>query len=482
MAYRAGERNQMNLFPPIIEDYVAKDDPVRVYDAFVDMLDFKELGIFIEPYKPGACEYYPKDMLKLLIYGYSYGIRSSRKLEKACCHNLSFIWLMGGLKPDYRTISRFRAEHKDAIKNVLKQCANMCVKLDLIEGSSLFVDGSPFRANASIRNTWTPERCRKHTEELSSDIDKLVDESVQIDTQEDNKGSLAKTNKELADKTALKKELEIIAKELKESEKTMLNTTDPDCVISQSRQGTHAAYNAQLTVDGKHGMIVHAEAVSHNQDYNKFSDQIAKAAAVIDKKPAFAVSDAGYYSLDDIAKVDKDITVIMPSIKEAQKEKGVHPIKPFSKEEFEYNHSQDEYICPEDKTLKYSCSAKLRKGRIGRRYRADKEDCRSCRHIGICVPSGATGRTIQRLPEEELQSKLKAAYSSAKGQETYKLRKQKVELPFGHMKRNLAAGQFMLRTRPKVNAELSILSTCFNIARMMTLIGIPKLLIALNTS
>lgn len=482
MAYITSERNQMNLFPPIIEDYIAKDDPARVYDAFVDAMDFKELGISIEPHKSGACEYYPKDMLKLLIYGYSYGIRSSRKLERACCHNLSFIWLMGGLKPDYRTISRFRAEYKDAIKNVLKQCANMCVKLDLIEGNSIFIDGSPFRANASIRNTWTPERCRKHTEELSSDIDRLVDESVQTDIHEDDKGSLAKISKELNGKTALKKELEIIAKELKESKKTMFNTTDPDCVISQSRQGTHAAYNAQLTVDGKHGIIVHSEAVSHNQDYNKFSDQTAKAAAVLGRKPAFAVSDAGYYSLDDIAKVDKDITVIMPSIKDAQKEKGVHPIKPFSKEEFKYDPSQDEYICPEGKKLKYSYLAKLRKGRIGRYYRADKEACRSCRHMGTCVPSGAPRRTIQRLPEEELQSKLKAAYRSAEGQEIYKLRKQKVELPFGHMKRNLAAGQFMLRTKPKVDAELSILSTCFNIARMITLIGIPKLLLALNTS
>ncbi len=482
MAYIISERNQMNLFPPVIEDYVAKDDPVRVYDAFVDALDFKELGISIEPYKSGACEYYPKDMLKLIIYGYSYGIRSSRKLEKACSHNLSFIWLMGGLKPDYRTISRFRAGYKDAIKNVLKQCANMCVKLDLIEGNSLFVDGSPFRASASIRNTWTPKRCHEHIKTLSSDIDKLVDESVQMDKQEDNKSSLIKINKDLTDKAALKKEIENIAKELKESGKTMLNTTDPDCVISQSRQGTHAAYNAQLTVDGKHGIIVHSEVVRHSQDYNKFSDQITKAAAVIDKKPAFAVSDAGYYSLDDIAKVDKDITVIMPSIRDAQKDKGVHPIKPFSKEEFKYDLSHDQYTCPEGKTLKYSCPAKLRKGRTGRYYRADKEDCRSCRRIGTCVPFGATGRSILRLPEEELQSMLKSTYSSAKGQEIYKLRKQKVELPFGHMKRNLVAGQFMLRTSPKVNAELSILSTCFNIARMITLIGIPKLLLALNTS
>ena len=198
MAYKISERNQMNLFPSIIDDYVSKDDPARVYDAFVDALNFKELGISITSYKSGAHEYYPKDMLKLLIYGYSYGIRSSRKLERACCHNLSFIWLMGGLKPDYRTISRFRSEYKGAIKNVLRQCARMCIKLDLIEGNALFIDGSPFRASASIRNTWTLERCEKHIKDLSSRIDELVDESVDIDTHEDGMDSLATVKKELS--------------------------------------------------------------------------------------------------------------------------------------------------------------------------------------------------------------------------------------------------------------------------------------------
>ena len=479
MAYKMSERNQMNLFPSVIDDYVSKDDPVRVYDAFVDALNCKELGISITSYKSGAHEYYPKDMLKLLIYGYSYGIRSSRKLERACCHNLSFIWLMGGLKPDYRTISRFRSEYKDAIKNVLKQCARMCIKLDLIEGNALFIDGSPFRASASIRNTWTLTRCEKHIKDLSSRIDELVDESVDIDTHEDGMDSLTRVKKELADKTALKKRLEDITAELKESQKPLLNTTDPDCVISRSRQGTHASYNAQLTVDEKHGLIVNSEAVSHSQDYNKFSDQVSKAAAVLEKKPEAAVSDCGYYSLDDIAKVDKDIAVIMPSIKEAQKEKGLHPVKPFAKEQFKYDPSRDEYICPEGKRLKYINRSLRRKSRY---YQADKERCHSCRHFDVCVSSPNRGRIISRMFEEELQDKLKAVYLSAEGQKIYKLRKQKVELPFGHMKHNLGAGQFMLRTKPKVDAELSILSTCFNIARMMTIMGIPKLLQTLNGS
>ena len=147
MSYKIGDRRQMTFLPPTIDEYIGPEDPVRVYDAFVEAIDLQELRIPVQPYKAGAHEYHPKSMLKLFTYGYSYGNRSSRKLERACHHNLSFQWLMSGLKPDYRTIARFRSEYKDAIKNVLKQCVRLCIKLDLIEGNTLFIDGSKFRAN-----------------------------------------------------------------------------------------------------------------------------------------------------------------------------------------------------------------------------------------------------------------------------------------------------------------------------------------------
>jgi transposase len=84
------------MFPKSIEEYVTADDPVRVYDAFVEALKLGELGIIWEEDNVGNSAYDPRSMLKLLVYGYSYGIRSSRKLERALYHNVSFIWLMGG--------------------------------------------------------------------------------------------------------------------------------------------------------------------------------------------------------------------------------------------------------------------------------------------------------------------------------------------------------------------------------------------------
>ena len=108
MAYRYGDRNQQVLFPSSVDDYVGKDDPVRAYDLIIDALDLAELGIELAPDKVGCPQYDPKAMLRLLVYGYSYGIRSSRKLERETHYNLSFMWLTGGLKPDHKTIAEFR--------------------------------------------------------------------------------------------------------------------------------------------------------------------------------------------------------------------------------------------------------------------------------------------------------------------------------------------------------------------------------------
>ena len=127
MAYSYDNRYQIKLLPQSIEDCIASDDPVRAYEAFVEALDFRALGITLDSHKVGNLEYYPKAMLKLLVYGYSYGIRSSRKLERACYHNLSFIWLTSDLKPDHKTIAEYRRKNQEALAQVLKQCSRICI-------------------------------------------------------------------------------------------------------------------------------------------------------------------------------------------------------------------------------------------------------------------------------------------------------------------------------------------------------------------
>lgn len=472
--YRCANRQQMNLFPQSIEEYVKDDDPVRAYDAFVEALDLKELGIILDENKTGNPEYHPRTMLKLLIYGYSYRFRSSRKLERATHHNVSFMWLTGGLTPDHKTIAEFRRQYIHALKNVLKQCARMCIRLDLIEGNTLFTDGSKFRANASIKNTWTKKKCEESLKQLDKRIDDILSECDDTDDYEKEQKSLVNLTEELKDKKILKERVQNILKELKEEQKKSINTTDPECTRINSLQGSHAGYNAQTTVDEKHGLIVNTDVVSENNDINQFADQINQANETLEKKCDTACADSGYADTTELEKIDKqDIKVIVPSQRQASKKEP----KPFDKENFQYDSKRDCYICPEGNTLTYRSTDKHKPHK---RYLIEKSSiCKQCRHSKICTKS-KKGRHITRLVNEEVRQKLEALYKKTESQAIYRLRQQKVELPFGHIKRNLKVDGFLMRGRDGVKAEMSLLASCFNLSRMITIIGVRPLIQAMR--
>jgi ATP-dependent helicase YprA (DUF1998 family) len=133
--------------------------------------------------------------------------------------------------------------------------------LNLIEGNTLFVDGTKIRANASIGNTWTLDKCKRYLKNIDQHIESILSECDTIDEQEQGHPSLVKLEEELKDKEHLKSRVQSILKELNEGGTDSINTTDPDCVsvIDRSayggkvkgRQGTHAGYNGQIVVDEK---------------------------------------------------------------------------------------------------------------------------------------------------------------------------------------------------------------------------------------
>src|SRR5262247_4696225 len=207
MAYRYGNREQLGLLPASIEDYVSKEDAVRAYDAFVESVNFADLGIELDEGQIGNSEYDPKAMLKLLVYGYSYGVKGSRKLERECHHNLSFVWLMGGLKPDHKTIAEYRRRHKEALAKVLKQCVRVCMELNLIAGNVLFVDGAKIRANAGRGRAMGREWYDNKLKEIDRRIEQLLEESEQIDQQEADQGSSVRIDKELVQAERLKEKI-----------------------------------------------------------------------------------------------------------------------------------------------------------------------------------------------------------------------------------------------------------------------------------
>lgn len=471
MAYRYGNRNQLQLFPSSIEEYVTPDDPVRVYDAFIEALDLEKLGLYLDPHHVGNPAYHPKTMLKLLVYAYSYGIRSSRKIERATRHNLSFIWLTQGLRPDHKTIAEFRRKNRSQLADVLKQCAHLCIELNLIEGNTLFLDGSKIRANASIKKTWDQKKAQRALQHIDQRIAELLNECDEQDEAEEESGSFVKMDESLKDQKVLQAKIQRILAELEEKKQKSLNTTDPDCTRINSINGTHAGYNVQSVVDDQHGLILSVDVVSENNDYNQFAKQIDQANELLEQKCQVACADSGYASTTELAKIDQQgIKVIVPS----QRQVSEKTPSPFAKEQFPYDHLHDRYICPEGHQLTFSYLNKNKKNGHKHYMISAKKICLSCSHYGVCTQS-KQGRKIIRLVNEELREKFEAQYLEPESQAIYRRRKAKVELPFGHIKRNLGVNAFLLRGLQGVKAEASILGTCFNLVRMITLLGVTTL-------
>ena len=471
MAFIRGDRNQKQLFPPSIDEYIKEDAPVRAYDALVEALDLEELGIDTNEHRIGNPRYEPKAMLKLLVYGYSYGFRSSRKLERETHYNVSFMWLMGGLKPNYKTIAEFRRNNKSALKKVLKQCARICMELKLIAGNTLFVDGTKIRANASISNSWSKKRCEKALSKIDERIEEMLSQCESADEAEAGQASWVEMEEELGNAEALKVRVKGILKEITENGKPSHNVVDTDCTKIKGRQGSHAGYNAQIAVDEQHGLIVSCDVVSESNDLNQFSSQVEHANEVLDKKCETACADAGYATTDELKKIaDQDIKVVVPS---ARQTAGERKKKEFGKEKFSYDRESDCYICPEGNELLYR---NTNRSRNCRNYRiSDVQLCRKCPHFGRCTKD-RFGRSIQQFLNEDLKEKFEADYKKPESQEIYNLRKQKVELPFGHMKRNLGVNGFLLRGLKGVRGEMSLFATCFNMARMITIFGVTVLI------
>ena len=475
MAYRYGDdRKQKILFPDSIDQYVCQDHPVRAYDAFVDALDLSELGIRIDKHKVGNSQYDPHLMLKLLLYGYSYGIKSSRKLERELHNNLSFIWLMKNLKPDHKTIAEFRRKNKAALKNALKLCARLCLNLDLIQGNILFVDSTKIWANAGKAHQHDKSWYQKQLEEVDQRINKLLTECEKVDQNEAQSGSLVKMAKEFKSQKHLKETIESalaefsnLSEKTKNGKKRKVNRVDPQSAQMKSRQGdTHPSYAVHSVVDDQNGLIVSIDAVNEANDSGQLAQQITNAEDNLERECQIACTDSGYSNIEEIEKIESDKRqVIVPS----QKQASDKPPGTFDKLQFSYDQDQDCYYCPKGRQLVFR-RYQDKEHRL-RDYRIEKPStCKACEHFGVCTTSNA-GRTVTRHVLEDLKQKVEQRYEQQDMRRIYNRRKARVEHPFGYIKKVLNFRQLSLRGRSAVQAEASILATCFNLTRMITIFG-----------
>lgn len=452
--FRPWPVDQAELLPPSVSDFVPAGHVAHfVRDLVREQLD---LTAILESYSElrGYPPFDPVMMTALLLYSYSQGIYSSRRMARACEERLDFLAVTAMNRPDHRTISKFRRRHLSALSRLFVQVLRLCQRAGLADLGHVALDGTKIKANASKHKAMSYERMLKTEPQLKAEVEAWLAAAEQTDEAEDAALGEARGDETpdwVADKVRrmakiqeAKAALEAEAKaqagakakaaaarallkdqrkrrgrpaqpkpkagskpatevkpepEPKPAPKAQRNFTDPESRIMKGPDGFLQGYNAQAAVDAKAQIIVAHGLSDCSADSGQLAPMVQAIRANTGRNPAQFSADAGYCSDANLAALDKQ-----------------------------------------------KINAFIATGRQ--------------RHGQPAADGGAPSAPASRV--EKMRAKLrKDGFDSP-----YRLRKQTVEPVFGQIKHARGFRQFLLRGRAKVAAEWAMICTVHNLLKL----------------
>lgn len=464
MGHRQGEsREQAALFPVMLDELVAANSLVRVVDAWVAGLDLNKLGFAkAQPQVKGAPPYHPGDLLKLYIWGYLNGHRSTRRLEQQCHSDVECMWLLGRLAPDHKTISNFRHDNGRALVTASAGFVHFARSQKLIAGATVAVDGSKVRAVASrkaiIGQRKLQEQARRNAQEIEQYL-KLLDE------QDRQEASLPRADGDVQQALAqLRSQQEGVQAELdrlaRENRSTRVEGEDEARVMPSLSAAP--GYNLQTAVDTDSHLIVAHEVTSDVTDQRQLQP-MAEAAVQAVGKPCAVIGDAGYANAEHIANLQQQGVTTYVATNRSVNHHGDGQL--YDRSAFSYDTEKDAFTCPAGNAL-WRCGEDARSKLVI--YMASAKDCRSCDLKPQCTP--AKRRSVSRhVHEEALQANARRVESHP---EMLRLRRCTVEHPFDFIKnRVLGNGRLLLRGLQGARAELSLAVLAYNLKRVFNMKG-----------
>ena len=470
------DRGQSTLLPECLDDWIDDDNPVRAVDVFVEGLNLAELGFEgIVPEATGRPSYHPSALLKLYIYGYLNRVQSSRRLEREAGRNLEVIWLLRRLTPDDKTIADFRKDNGAAIKKVCAQFVVLCRKMGLLNGASVAIDGSKFKAVNTRDKNFTRGKVERRRTQLEESVARYLAQLDTADRQEPSEALAAKTA-HLKEKLAkLDKEMAKLAAyedRMLAAPDQQISLTDPDSrsMATSGRGSGVVGYNVQVAVDTEHHLIVTHEVTNSGSDRAQLANIASQAKAVLGVNKLEAVADRGYFSSEQIlACHNAGIAATLPKPMTS----GIEAKGRFGKQDFVYLSDEDVYRCPAGERLRYYYTNE-ENGLKLRRYWTNA--CRHCALKHRCTTGPQ--RRITRWEHEHVLDAVQKRLDE--NPQAMRQRRETVEHPFGTMKARMGATHFLMKRLPKVATEMALHVLAYNLTRVMNIIGIKPLIAAMG--
>ena len=475
MAYITGaDKNQMMLIGYSIDEFIDKDNIARVIEAYVNKLDLEDMGFEIYSAEAaGQRPYDRKELLKLHIYGYMNGIRSSRKLETETHRNIEVKWLLGMLEPDHRTIANFIKDNKRAMKSVLKDFSMLLKEWGLIDGKKVVPDGTKIRAQNSKKAHLSIKKIDDTVKYLENKIEEYIGEMEKAEeaaatiNEAIKKEELNKIEDKIKEYRQRAESYKETKKEMEEKGISQVTLTDPDSRMMRNNGRMEVCYNMQIVVDSKNKLIMDCDVVNEVTDQGQLGNMVNKASEILGEKPETVLADTGYYKGEEITKCEEDHIKVY--IKK-QKSKNSTGNERYSIDNFKYAKEEDKYVCPEGKTLEYAGKGRD-KGIEVTRYKC--KECNDCPEAKECTTSKA-GRTVTRKEYQDILDEVDKRTMEDK--ELYRERQCIVEHPFGTLKRNLGFTYFLRKGLEAVNAEGALMSLAYDLKRAVNILGIQGII------
>lgn len=365
--FREYDQNQLLLMPPSVQEWVKDDSLARFLSEVIDGMDARgRLDAFYARYRvdgTGAPAFHPVMMLKVVLYAYTNGVTSSRRIAGMLEVDIAFRYLAANNRPDFRTINGFRTLHLDALLGVFVDVLELCCDAGMVKLGRVALDGHRVAGDASLSENRKRDR-------LEQQVQQLLEEAALIDARENEQHGDARGDElpsrlknprkraehiqqaleELKKREAerRKEQEELIALREKEEQETgrkkrgrkpkpaaevklpedaRVNRTDPESRVMKGRNGRYLqGYNGQAMVDCGSQVIVAQQLTNEEADVKQLAPMLERCEEQAGARPEQVLADAGYWSEENGARDGEGGTdLVVATVHWAREKADQHP-------------------------------------------------------------------------------------------------------------------------------------------------------------
>jgi len=469
-------RQQMSWRTVDVDRLIGEDHPARAIWTLVGRLDLSQFyhGIASSAEEGGRPAIDPQLLISLWVYAYSQGIGSAREVARRCAYDPAFQWLTGLEEVNYHTLADFRVEKQQELDELFTQVLAALSKEGLITLEQVMQDGTKIKALASTRSFQREGTIQGHLERARRRVAEMGDPRNE---ETSSKARQAQARARRQQQERLESALEELGKlrAHKPGEKARsearVSTSDPQArVMKQSDGGLALSYNAQISTDAAHGLIVGAAVTQEANDSAQLLPAVERVEQRLKKSPRQMVADGGYTTRDNIEKMAGREIDFLGSMRWNNVPSGATIPNRLPPHAFTYQPETNRYICPEGKTLHPEGRRNKGPGIVYYRYEAKAEECLRCTRKAECCPKNLRrGRSVMRMQESAPVLAFRRKMETEPAQAGYRRRGRVVEFCHAWIKSKLGLRQFHVRGLAKVGAELLWACLTYNVQQWIRL-------------